>query len=154
DGGVAGLDGVVEGECGCAGAGGVVGGSGCGSGVEGQLRGAGDGDVFAEGDRDGDHAAGGVGAVGGARADRADRRRGGVDDDVLVGAEAVGGAGAGEGEGGGVGGGVLDRAAGEGEGGRGSVVEVGGGISRSDRVVEDERRGARARAVARRPRGR
>src|SRR5207253_1653330 len=80
-------------------------------------------------------------------ADVADCRRGGVDDDVLGVAEAVGGARGGEGEGGVVGGGVLDRAAVEGERGRGAVVEVGGGVAGLDGVVEGQRRGARAGGV-------
>src|SRR5207237_1254791 len=110
-GGVAGLDGVVEGQCRGAGAGGVVGGSRGGRGVEGQLRRAGDGDVLAEVDRDRDHRAGRVGAVGRARGDGADRRRGRVDDDVLRVAKAVRCARRGERQGGVVRGGVLDRAA-------------------------------------------
>src|SRR5207302_5555497 len=88
-----------------------------------------------------------VGAVGRARADRADRRRGGVDDDVLRVAEAVRGARRRQRQRRVVGGRVRDRAAVQRERGGGAVVEVGGGVAGLPRVVDGRRRGARAGGV-------
>ena len=86
-GGVAGGDGVRERQDAAAAAGGVAGRA---AGVERELRRAGDGDGLAEGDLDRTRGAGAVGAVGRRGRDVGHRRRGGVDDDVLVGAERAG----------------------------------------------------------------
>src|SRR5207237_1129647 len=72
---------------------------------------------------------------------------GGVDDEVLVRAEAAGGAGRGERERGRVERRVADGAAVEGERGGVVVVEVGGGVAGGDGVVEAEGRGAAAARV-------
>src|SRR5205823_2986339 len=76
-----------------------------------------------------------------------DGGRGRVDDQVLVGAERVGGAGRGERERGGVERRVLDRAAVERERGRVVVVEVGARVARGHRVGEGQRIRAAAGGV-------
>src|SRR5207237_214571 len=75
------------------------------------------------------------------------RRRGGVDDEVLVGAERVGGAGRGEGQGRVVGGRVTDRPAVQRQRGGVVVVEVGAGVAGGDRIGKGQGRGAAARRV-------
>src|SRR5207237_1341219 len=98
-------------------------------------------------DLDRDRRAGLVRAVRGRGGDAADGRRGRVDDEVLVRAQAAGGARRGERERGGVERAVADRAAVERQRAGTDVAEVGGGIARRDGVGEGQRRAAAAAGV-------
>src|SRR5207245_1233348 len=132
----AGLDGVVEGQGRGAAAGAVVDDLVRG-GVEGDPRRAGDGDRLAEVDLDRDHGAGRVRAARRGRGDRADRRRGRVDDDRLRARERV--RARRQRQGGVVGRGVLDRAAVDGERVGVEVVERGRlRVAGLDGVVEGQ----------------
>src|SRR5439155_28355 len=118
-----------------------------GAGLEREPGSPGDVDRLGEVDLERDDVAGLVRAVRGRGGDAGDGRRGRVDDEILVGAERVGGAGRGERQRRGVERRVLDRAAVERERGRVVVVEVGAGVAGGDRIGKGQGRGAAARRV-------